>query len=65
MNSLVKDKYKFIDRVGNKKNLLELQSLFNKKCEEIEEYSPDCETYHKILDEMCDINDQIINYVPG
>jgi len=67
MEVISKDILKSIDRKENKKSLSELQILFNQKYDEIQQYkeNPSSEEYHKLLDELWKINDQITIYPVG
>lgn len=67
MNTLVKDKYKTIDRIENKESLSGLQNLFDEKFEEIEEFREDqsSEEFHRRYNELVKINNRIRYYPVG
>ncbi|UTB32760.1 MAG: hypothetical protein NKF70_00280 [Methanobacterium sp. ERen5] len=64
MNTLVKDKYKTIDRIKNKESLFRLQTIFNEKFKEIEQFKENqsSEEFKKRFDELVHINHQIEHY---
>jgi hypothetical protein len=64
LQCIAKEEYKSIDPSEKLKTVSELQNEFNKTYIEIQKYKedPSCEQYHKLLDHLEDLDQQILHH---